>query len=151
MEEEVKQCSKCKRILPYNNFRWRNKAQGKLHSQCKDCEKERDKQHYKESLERQQKILGTAIQQKARNQEIIEDYKTCGCQKCGDQRSYVLDFHHKDKKLKENQVSYLAKSASVENLIKEIEKCVVLCSNCHREFHYLEKTQNMTLEEYLSN
>lgn len=30
----------------------------------------------------------------------------------------------------------------------EIDKCVCLCANCHREFHYLEK-QGLTLEDYL--
>ena len=40
-----------------------------------------------------------------------------------------------------------------EDVISEIEKCIVLCSNCHREFHYLygivPKDPISELEEYL--
>lgn len=57
---ETKICSKCKIEKPYSEFRWRNKAQGTLHSQCKDCEKIRDKIHYKESQLRQESVNATA-------------------------------------------------------------------------------------------
>ena len=43
----------------------------------------------------------------------------------------------------------MLKSASLENLQKEIKKCVLLCANSHREFHFLEKEQNITFNEYL--
>ena len=49
---ETKQCSKCKRELPTTEFRWKNKAAGKLHSQCKDCQKAAEKIHYQESKSR---------------------------------------------------------------------------------------------------
>jgi predicted HNH restriction endonuclease len=34
---------------------------------------------------------------------------------------------------------------------EELKKCIPICSNCHREFHYLEKQNNITIKEYLKN
>ena len=146
---ETKQCSKCKRELTIDNFRWRNKAQGKLHSQCKDCEKERDKIHYLESKARREAVKTTANSQKENNLNIVEQYKECGCQKCGENRKYLLEFHHIDPKTKVNTIAHMIKSSSQDSLLKEIKKCVILCANCHREFHYLEKINNLTIREYL--
>ena len=47
---EVKICTKCKRELPVENFRWKNKADNRRHSQCKDCQKAQEHQHYLEIL-----------------------------------------------------------------------------------------------------
>ena len=72
------------------------------------------------------------------------------CAKCGDSRSYVLDFHHVDPKEKVERISrMLAQNVNQEKLEEELKKCVCLCSNCHREFHYFEKIKNITLDEYL--
>ena len=38
--------------------------------------------------------------------EVVSDIKaTQGCAKCGDKRSYVLDFHHKDPSVKDSTIS----------------------------------------------
>jgi len=43
-----------------------------------------------------------------------------------------MDFHHKDDTLKEFTISGWY-NLSWEKLRKELDKCVILCSNCHRE------------------
>lgn len=147
---ETKQCSKCKKELSIDNFRWRNKAQGKLHSQCKNCEKEADKIRYSNNTERQKIVLNNAMLQKERNTLIVEQAKQCGCQKCGEKRLYLMEFHHKNPKEKVNTIAHMIKSSSEQNLIQEMEKCIVLCANCHREFHFFEKTLAITLDTYLA-
>lgn len=61
------------------------------------------------------------------------------CNRCGESRTYLLDFHHKDPRTKEGSVSKLISSASKKRILDEIGKCEVLCSNCHREHHHFER------------
>jgi len=58
------------------------------------------------------------------------------CQFCGYNR-YVgaLDFHHVDESIKKFDLSTRGLTRSWEKIKKEIEKCVLVCSNCHREIH----------------
>lgn len=58
------------------------------------------------------------------------------CSKCGYKRSlYALDFHH-DRGNKEGNASLFLKNESRQKLLKEVNKCVLLCANCHREVHH---------------
>lgn len=71
-------------------------------------------------------------------QYIVEIKKANVCQICGESRWYVLDFHHINKKTVE--ISTLARQrVSLQRLKLEIDKCIIVCSNCHRELHYKEK------------
>lgn len=73
-----------------------------------------------------------------RNSELIDKIKIqYGCQNpnclwSGEYVACELDLHHLSNK--EESVSVLRHS-SVNKIIKEINKCVVLCSNCHRRLH----------------
>lgn len=145
-----KSCSKCGQELPITEFRWRNKTKGLLHSQCKNCEKARDKIHYQENKERRENVKATANLQKDRNIALVEQARKCGCLKCGEKRTYVLEFHHRNPNEKVNTLAHMIKSSSEANLKAELEKCDVLCANCHREFHYFEKELGINYNEYLN-
>ena len=60
------------------------------------------------------------------------------CLKCGESKYYLLDFHHLDGSDKDATPSRLIADSKIEDFFSEIEKCVLLCSNCHRELHWLE-------------
>jgi hypothetical protein len=61
----------------------------------------------------------------------LQDYKkTLQCVCCGNSDFRVLDFHHCKGK-KEFNVSEMT-NTSKKMLLAEIEKCEVLCANCHR-------------------
>jgi len=57
--------------------------------------------------------------------------KICGYSKC----ITALEFHH-PKSNKEGNVITLLKNESRQKLLKEVEKCILLCANCHRELHH---------------
>lgn len=46
---------------------------------------------------------------------------------------YVMDFDHVDAGNKQNIISVLAATGRIGALKKEIEKCEIVCANCHRE------------------
>lgn len=128
---ETKKCTKCGKDLPLTEFY--SRGNGKYRSECKECHKAYVKGKYHE-----------------RKQVINEIKQECKCQKCGETREYVLDFHHIDPSQKDFTISRMsANRNNMEQIKQEIAKCIVLCANCHREFHYLEERNHITLEEYL--
>jgi hypothetical protein len=66
----------------------------------------------------------------------VNDYKVKkGCAHCGyNEKAVALDFHHENREDKIINVSSHWKTSWVqfEKMKKEMEKCIVLCSNCHR-------------------
>ena len=131
---ETKICTKCGKELPIEEFNWRNKAKGTRRSECKYCHTNYMKNKYQE-----------------KKQAIQELKSECSCAKCGDKRGYLLDYHHLNPEEKETTVARMTSNYySLEKIQQEINKCIVLCANCHREFHYLEKENGITIDEYLN-
>ena len=57
------------------------------------------------------------------------------CHDCGGQfPDYVYDFHHLDPNKKDMKISSFRRIDKL--LLKELEKCIMLCSNCHRVRHW---------------
>ena len=57
---------------------------------------------------------------------------TCSCP-CGESDSRCLDFHHRDPKTKKFNIADRCKRYSKKALQEELDKCDVLCANCHRK------------------
>lgn len=83
---------------------------------CKACDTERVRQ-----LQR-------------RNKQQAVDEKGGKCERCGYDRCIAaLDFHHPGEKDSRFSNMMLWRWERIE---KEINRCMLLCSNCHREEHY---------------
>jgi hypothetical protein len=72
-----------------------------------------------------------------RNQQFINEYKEKkGCKFCQENTPVCLDFHHIDPNIKDWNISVMSRGASsITTIKKEINKCIVICSNCHRKLH----------------
>ena len=65
------------------------------------------------------------------------EYKGGKCQCCGYYAScWALDFHHLDSSQKEFGISRRRHTRSWEKLQKELDKCILVCRNCHAEIHH---------------
>jgi hypothetical protein len=101
--------------------------------------------------ELKQKWRDQALKRNKLRRDFISEYKSqCSCKKCGENRTYVLDFHHINPNEKEFDLGEATKY-SITKLIAELEKCITLCRNCHSEFHFFEKEQGTTINDYLQN
>ena len=88
-------------------------------------------------LENKAKYVEERKIRRRRNKEYVESLKT-QCSSCGLDDKMCLDFHHLDSKFK--NVSQLVNDATTLEKIKcEIDKCDVLCANCHKKHHLAEE------------
>lgn len=79
------------------------------------------------------------------------EYKGGKCEICGyDKEVEVFDFHHLDPKEKDFNISSTNRrgrsTISWDKLKKELDKCILLCANCHREIHAKEKDRSIYLK-----
>jgi hypothetical protein len=77
----------------------------------------------------------SAVYRKKRKKMAV-DYKGGKCEICGYCRSIaVLNFHHTDPLLKEYNLSGTGLCKKWKTVAKELDKCQMLCFNCHHELH----------------
>ena len=117
---EEKFCPYCKTTKPISEFyQRRGKAGGSCY--CKPCT----------NAETSQRSIAF--------KEKCVEYKGGKCELCG-YNKYIgaLEFHHKDPTKKDLQISKVRGRSFNDKIKKELDKCQILCSNCHREIHFTE-------------
>lgn len=80
----------------------------------------------------------TSKASKQRFKERIKEIKmSSGCTRCGYNRcARALHFHHTDPTIKDFSLNRaFSGGKSYQSILDEVEKCVVLCANCHSELH----------------
>ena len=129
--EATKFCTQCQKEKDVESFSWKKKSEGKRQSYCLECQKIKSKAHYKAKRE------DYYARNKRRMQEVmdyIDNLKSVTpCVDCGNLfKSKITDFHHKNGN-KYRIVSEMRRKTTLPIILREIEKCELLCSNCHRE------------------
>ena len=79
---------------------------------------------------------------KKRENKFLSAYKKGKiCALCGYNEHWeILQFHHKDKKKKLFEITlFKIAKKNPEELKREIEKCILICPNCHFLLHLREK------------
>ena len=126
----MKTCSRCEKIKPESEFWLKSRAKSRLQPWCKKClyEYREARGWYNKTQAEQQKRWHR------RRKAWVDSLKMDKpCTDCG--RIYppcVMDFHHRDKGSKVFTISKVARHGDKAKLLAEIEKCDLLCANCHR-------------------
>jgi 5-methylcytosine-specific restriction endonuclease McrA len=83
------------------------------------------------------KCRSEAVQRRREKTKVmLVEYKGGCCQICGYNRCIgALEFHHIDPSTKEFGVAESGCTRSIEVSKQEADKCILVCSNCHREIH----------------
>jgi 5-methylcytosine-specific restriction endonuclease McrA len=83
------------------------------------------------------KCRSEAVQKRRdKTKQILIDYKGGKCEICGYNKCIsALEFHHLNPKNKDFAISSKGYTRSIEVNKKEVDKCILVCSNCHREIH----------------
>lgn len=138
----MKTCTSCNKEKLEDEFAWKIKANNLRQSVCKDCTKAKSKAHYEKYADGYKKrAIGSKVILQKRNREYIVSLGL-KCEQCGENHPACLDFHHINPVSKDLEVSALvARGHSIDRIKKEIEKCKVLCSNCHRKLHWDDRQQ----------
>ena len=127
---EVKKCSRCLIEKPANEFYVRRlKRSTALQVDCIECTKAYHKEHYRANKE---KYLKSTKTNKKLAYEKINKLKDNPCTDCGNRfPPEAMDFDHINYD-KEYSIAMLVGMNSMTKALSEIEKCELVCANCHR-------------------
>ena len=79
-------------------------------------------------------------QREIKIKQLLQEYKSTLSCKCGESHISCIDFHHTDPKTKITSIAHaVGRGWGWKKILSEIEKCTVMCSNCHRKFHWQEE------------
>jgi hypothetical protein len=137
-------CSTCKIEKPIEEF-VKNKYKSSGFSwYCKLCKSAIDKEYYKTHIKRQEQTKIRRDKVRKFNKTIIKSYlQFHNCVMCNNTDIRVLEFHHRNPKEKEYCISMMLTHNS-DNLLRELNKCDIVCANCHRIIHCPHSEMDIT-------
>lgn len=138
----MKQCCRCNETKPLEQYSNNKRNPDGKYRYCKTCQKEGNARYFQENKER---FYAHNKAKRLRNSQRLLEYKsTLSCSICGENRHWCLDFHHHNDD-KDKAVSDMIGTHAWASIIEEINKCIVVCRNCHADIHYHEKQHHFTL------
>lgn len=138
----MKKCYTCKMEKSEALFHRDARTFDGLCGECKDCRNARTRVHHKKHYAESKHLHKASVKKykNGRKQRFQEWKRTLSCILCGEPSSCCLDFHHVNPEEKEIAINKAVEHWSWDRIMKEINKCVVVCSNCHRKIHAGEIT-----------
>jgi hypothetical protein len=105
--------------MPYKDPEKRRECRRKWYANNKSSEKEHVKKRKREI------------------KQWFQKYKSgLKCKACGENHPAIIDFHHTGEEKEHGISKMVAEGYSIERITEELNKCEILCSNCHRKVHF---------------
>lgn len=86
--------------------------------------------------DRRQYLIKAVHKRRKKIRSMAVEYKGAKCQRCSYSKCIeALEFHHTDPAQKDFNISSKGYTRSWKRVQIELDKCLMLCANCHRETH----------------
>jgi len=130
--EGLLRCCRCKEIKPEEDFAWRRRRKLQRDTYCRPCRSAYGWEHY---LANRQRYIDQAkiVKQKQaleRTRWLLLYFDEHPCRDCGERDPVVLEFDHLRNKAFDVGQGFAERTWT--SILGEIEKCEVVCANCHR-------------------
>lgn len=103
------------------------------HSAVKSVKNQTDKRRY---ADRREYLIQAVRKRRKKLRQLAIGYKGGKCEVCGYHRCpEAMEFHHLDSSAKDFGISRKGYTRSWAKVKGELDKCTMLCANCHRELH----------------
>ena len=138
----MKHCPKCGRDKPESSFSSRGKD--KLASYCKECQSKYCKEHYTRNKHKhnERRYALTKKTRMEHRDKIMRAKDNKPCADCGVRYPfYVMEFDHLDEKIA--NISDMPGRFGWNKIQKEIDKCDLVCSNCHRKRTFIRRMASL--------
>ena len=133
----MRTCIKCNSEKIISDFNKKKSNKDGISKICRECEKIYTRNHYQNN---KQYYINKSHNYTTKVKQWFSEYKSkLKCESCGETHPATFDFHHIDKSKKIDCISVLVAQGKYKILKEELKKCKVLCANCHRKLHWIEK------------
>ena len=127
----MRECRRCGEEKPLSGYYTRSNV-------CKSCKAVEMREYRLNNKEKFKKSQDKYQQNNVdKHFKLIKELTGLKCTTCGFTHTTTapFDWHHTDSNTKQYSISKLMDKSNTERLLQEIDKCVFLCSNCHRIEH----------------
>lgn len=125
-------CCRCGETKPEDEFAWRRRRKVQRDTYCRSCRSAYGREHYLANRQRyiDQAAVVKQRQARERTQWLLEYFREHPCTDCRERDPLVLEFDHLRNKAFNIGANFAARAW--QSILEEIEKCEVVCANCHR-------------------
>jgi hypothetical protein len=131
---ETKRCYDCGLVKPIAEFAFQSVALATRQSRCRLCHAVYRRGHYlRNRADYVRREVARIRRYRNENRVALLEYLTAHpCVDCGEPDPVVLQFDHRDRGSKVGYIAHLLVRKPWSTVLREIEKCDVVCANCHR-------------------
>jgi hypothetical protein len=129
-----RRCGGCGKLKALSEFAWQRKRRRQRDNLCRSCRSAYKRRHYLANKKRyvDQARARKQVLRLKRTRYLLRYFAIHPCVDCGESDPVVLEFDHLEGDSKSFDIGHSLPYRNWRSILEEIEKCEVVCANCHR-------------------